>query len=204
MGNVFSTAALVAGLVVAVAGNAAEPEKLWSSDQIEGRADAPVTIIEYSSYSCSYCANFERKTYPKLKKEWIATGKARLIHRFAPGDVGDLTAAVLTTCAARKSLNLRAPYYAKSEELAKLSGNEKIKEKRFLVFDVAAGAGMAVVDIKACLGDRSVAENIMGSLKEANEKYNLKGTPTFVINGETVEGDMPYDKFAAHLKAATK
>ncbi len=45
-----------------------------------GKADAPVTIIEYSSLTCPHCAKFHIDTFPKVKSEWIDTGKVRMIY----------------------------------------------------------------------------------------------------------------------------
>ncbi|MEG2313802.1 thioredoxin domain-containing protein, partial [Brevundimonas sp.] len=73
-----------------------------ASDRVLGRADAPITIIEYASFTCSHCANFTNTVLPRIKAEYIDTGKAKLIFRDLPTppvQVSQLAAAV-ARCAA--------------------------------------------------------------------------------------------------------
>ncbi|MGE5477846.1 MAG: thioredoxin domain-containing protein [Bacteroidales bacterium] len=204
MTKIFAAAMMAVGMLAATTAVAAEQEKGRSTDLVEGRADAPITMIEYESYSCSHCAEFHRGTYPRLKKDWIATGKVRLVHRFAPGDIGDLAAARLTVCAARKNRSLRDAFYAKSEDLAKLAAKERAEEKQALVIDIAANAGMPIDDMQACIGERELSLDILHGMKEAKEKYALKGTPTFIIDGTPVPGNISYEKLVPLLKAIAK
>jgi protein-disulfide isomerase len=55
-------------------------------DEIQGQADAPVTIVEYASMTCPHCSHFHETTYPELKKKYIDTGKVRFIFREFPLD----------------------------------------------------------------------------------------------------------------------
>ncbi len=78
--------------VIAVLRTAAWPrasaagELLFEDDRILGAADAPITIIEYSSLTCPHCAKFHTDTLPQVKEHWIATGKARIVYRHFPFD----------------------------------------------------------------------------------------------------------------------
>src|SRR5688572_17455870 len=53
---------------------------------ILGRADAPVTIVEFSDYQCPFCQRFVTTTFPVLKKEYVDTGKVRYVFRDYPLD----------------------------------------------------------------------------------------------------------------------
>src|SRR5438067_2761676 len=83
----------------AAAGDAAKELAVQPSDRILGKADAPVTIIEYASLTCPHCAAFEKEMLPKIKSEWIDTGKAKLVFRDFPLDGSALKAALVARCA---------------------------------------------------------------------------------------------------------
>jgi protein-disulfide isomerase len=86
----------LAGLPPSFAQSAPQPNP---DDRILGKADAPVTIFEYASLTCPHCADFDENMLPKLKAEWIDTGKARLIFRDFPLDQAAVRAAILARCA---------------------------------------------------------------------------------------------------------
>ena len=73
--------------------------QVTADDRILGKADAPVTIIEYASLTCPHCAAFEKDILPKIKSEWIDTGKAKLVFRDFPLDGSALKAAIVARCA---------------------------------------------------------------------------------------------------------
>ncbi len=75
------------------------PMDVVAQDKILGSPEAPVTIIEYASLTCPHCARFHTETLPKLKTDWIDTGKARLVFRDFPLDGAALGAATLAHCA---------------------------------------------------------------------------------------------------------
>src|SRR4051794_18873459 len=89
------------GLVLAlrVAAAAAATPAATAEDTVLGRADAPVTIIEYASLTCPHCARFHAATLPRLRQEWIDAGKARLVFRDFPLDKLALVAAMMARCA---------------------------------------------------------------------------------------------------------
>src|SRR3954454_3484537 len=84
---------------LAAAGDAAKELAVQPSDRILGKAEAPITIIEYASLTCPHCAHFDVTVLPKLKEKWIDTGKAKLILRDYPLDEPALRAAMVARCA---------------------------------------------------------------------------------------------------------
>src|SRR5689334_24538334 len=78
---------------------AAETPSVTPQDHVLGKAEAPVTIFEYASLTCPHCAAFDQETLPKIKENWIDTGKAKLVFRDYPLDQAALKAAMLARCA---------------------------------------------------------------------------------------------------------
>ncbi|GAB5434230.1 MAG: hypothetical protein EpisKO_36000 [Epibacterium sp.] len=67
-------------------------------EMVQGAEDAPVTLIEYSSYTCPHCANFHADAYKKLKAEYIDTGKVKLVYREVYFDRFGLWASMVARC----------------------------------------------------------------------------------------------------------
>ena len=98
-----TSACLLGGLAIApwlpgIPAARAENGDVHEQDRILGDAGAPVTIIEYSSLTCPHCASFHTGTLPKIKSDWIDTGKARLVYRHFPLDGVALRAAAVANC----------------------------------------------------------------------------------------------------------
>src|SRR5947208_16429695 len=81
------------------AANAASLLAPTAQDRVLGKADAPITIVEYASLTCPHCAHFEKEVLPKLKEKWIDSGKAKLILRDFPLDEPAIRAAMVARCA---------------------------------------------------------------------------------------------------------
>src|ERR1700739_25881 len=73
--------------------------QITKDDRILGNPDAPITIVEYASLTCPHCAHFANDVLPEIKKEWIDTGKAKLVLRDFPLDEPPLRAAMIARCA---------------------------------------------------------------------------------------------------------
>ncbi|MDE2167677.1 MAG: thioredoxin domain-containing protein [Alphaproteobacteria bacterium] len=83
---------------VAVSVRAADVPTLRPVDRILGNKNAPITIFEYASLTCPHCAAFASDTLPKLKKDWIDAGKAKLVYRDYPLDQSAALAATIARC----------------------------------------------------------------------------------------------------------
>lgn len=81
---------------------ASPPDRLWQPDgRTRGNPNAPVTLIEYSDFTCGYCVKFFRDTWPRLQEKYVETGKVRLLYRDYPRDPDGpaMTAAIAARCA---------------------------------------------------------------------------------------------------------
>ena len=91
--------------------------QISKDDRILGKPDAPITIVEYASLSCHHCAHFANDVLPEIRKEWIDTGKAKLVLRDFPTDQAALPAAMVARCAPPER------YYAFVDTFSRLKRN---------------------------------------------------------------------------------
>ena len=88
---------------------------------VSGNIDAKITIIAYESLTCSHCASFHKEVYPKLKKDYIDTGLAKIEFRHFPLDVAAFNASKIVQCKQDQSLNILDSLY--SNQQAWVKGN---------------------------------------------------------------------------------
>lgn len=165
-------------------------EKGALPDHPVGDANAPVTIIEYSSMTCPHCANFHNTILPDLKKKYVETGKVRYIVREFPLNPAAVTAAMLTRCVAPEKYN---PFVEAIYEKQALwafgkglpEGQHKPLEQ---LFDLAKQVGMSKKSFDECLADQALLDNIVKVRTRGNEVFKVQSTPTFFVNGTMVRG----------------
>ena len=165
-------------------------------DETLGKADAPITIIEYASLTCSHCAEFEDKVWPQLKTEWLDTGKAKLVYRDYVWDGMAEAAAMITHCAGhdRYFPFVETFFHSQANWLRSSNPMESLQ-------NIAKLGGMSGDQVKACLQNKDLLNQILARKDDAEKLYNVHSTPTFVINGK-VHTDVAanYETFAALLK----
>ena len=186
-----ATAALLTVASVSVlSGSAESGEPLFDDDHILGKADAPITIIEYASLTCPHCAKFDEETLPKIKANWIDTGKARLVFRHFPLDGLALRAAMVSDCidGDRHFSFLNALFRGQKQWAQAKDPIEALSQ-------IAALAGLNKERFQACVTDDSQANAILQRRKDAETTYGVNSTPTFIINGHKVEGALGYEAF---------
>lgn len=173
---------------------------LYDDDRILGDAAAPVTILEYSSLTCPHCAAFHRETLPRVKTEWIESGRARLVYRHYPLDQVALRAAAAANCVPGDGFFGFMDVLFQNQE--KWAGSQ---DPFAAVGQYAALAGLDKATYEKCLSDEAVIDRILERQADGRDKYNVTSTPTFVINGTPVAGNLPYEEFNRILEeAATK
>ncbi len=165
-------------------------------DKFIGNADAPVTIVEYFSLGCPHCRHFHEDILPQLKKDYIDTGKARLVFRDFPLDGVSFAAAALTRC-----VNDLA-YFAMVDTLFKQQDTWHVQNGVVQVAEIAKGVGMDQAAFDACIKDKSRNDKILAIQKEASDKFKVEATPTFFINDRKLDGVSDYAPFKATIEAA--
>jgi len=157
-----------------------------------GDADAPVTIIEYSSLTCPHCASFHNEVLPDLKERYIDTGKVRMVFRDFPLNEPAVDAAVLAHCAgdARYAGFLDVLFQTQPNWSSAPNPRDALKQLGKL-------GGLADSEIDACFADEAMQNAVLESRLNGSNEHQVQSTPTFVINGEVYPGNRSIDDFAA-------
>lgn len=217
MGELQSSASLQAGNLQQLQGNAQGAAQNQPSGPVEvkdrdgqpvlGKADAKVTIVEFSDFQCPYCQKFFKETFAQIKSQYIDTGKAKLVFRHfpLPFHVNAQIAGVAAECANRQG---------------------KFWEYHDLLFNNGQpdGTNLAAADLKKyadslglnngtlgfgknkfnqCLDGKSTLDVVNNDLK-AGQTIGVSGTPTFFINGNMLVGAQPFSAFQQAIDAALK
>jgi protein-disulfide isomerase len=176
------TLALAVAPMAAVAQTPAAPPAVTSSDRIMGRADAPVTVIEYASLVCSHCGDWHRTVYPEFKRQFIDTGRVRLVFRDLPTPPAPVAAraAGIARCAAPdRFYDVIGAFFHGHEAL--FAGGPV---PTWYASGVAV-SGRTQAEIDACLADPATLEGLRASIAGATAA-GVAGTPTFFVNGRRV------------------
>ncbi|MDE2579559.1 MAG: DsbA family protein [Hyphomicrobiales bacterium] len=154
-------------------------------DIVEGKADAPVTVVEYASLTCPHCANFYMEVFPTLKKNYIDTGKVKFVYRDFPLDALAAGGAMLARCSGDKR-------NAVVELLFSQQKNWAFVDKPLDALQATMKqTGMSDDSFKKCLDDRALYQNVIKDRETAATKFSINSTPTFFVNGERKTGEFP-------------
>jgi protein-disulfide isomerase len=152
-------------------------------DIVTGKADAPITIIEYGSLSCSHCADFYKNTVSVLKENEIKQGKVRLVFRHFPGDPFSLNGALLSLCIPEASRDAYiGTLFASQQQWLNARGDLEPLKK------ITLQAGLSDDAISACWADKTQKDALLQSRLDAEKILGVESTPTLFINGEKMVG----------------
>lgn len=164
-------------------------------DVVVGKADAPVTIVEYASMTCSHCRDFHSDSYPAIKKDYVDTGKAKLILREFPFDPRALAAFMLARCAGDERRTAMVDVLFDQQRDWATAENASVA-----LLKIAQLAGMSQDQFKACLTNTELQGKIVAVQKAGQDQFGVSATPTFFINGEKYSGAMSADEMAAVIE----
>ncbi|MGD8321329.1 MAG: thioredoxin domain-containing protein [Gemmatimonadota bacterium] len=164
---------------------------------------AQATVVEFSDFGCPYCGQFERNTFPALRKEFVETGKVRW--RFVPFVLGMFPngseAMRASTCVAEQGEDafwkMHDALFARQDEWK----GSRDPEGLFRSYAEASGADGAA--FAACYDDARSADRVTAANALA-EKTGVRSTPTFFINGKMVQGALPLEQFRQILQDVTR
>lgn len=147
-----------------------------------GKADAPVTIVEYASLTCGHCAHFHETTWPTLKSDYIDKGKVRFVLREFPLDPVAAAGSMLARCAGDDKRQSVADLLFANQ--SKWLVDKPVDALRALLKQ----AGFTQESFDACLKNQALYDAVIKTREAASEKFGINSTPTFFINAKTYRG----------------
>jgi protein-disulfide isomerase len=159
-----------------------ETAEIVVPDMILGAEDAPITVIEYASFTCPHCARFHDDVFGKLKENYIDTGKVKFIHREIYFDKYGLWASVIARCAgADRYYGVSSLMYKGQSDWARAGGDAEIAEA---LKKIGRISGLNDEQLDSCLQDRDQVLALVGWFQENSERDGIRSTPSLLIDGE--------------------
>ncbi|MBI3755254.1 MAG: DsbA family protein [Deltaproteobacteria bacterium] len=165
-----------------------------------GNKDAKVTIVEFSDYECPFCARFHTETFKQLKKDYVDTGKVRVVYRDfpLPFHQSAMKAATAVNCAQEqgKYWDMNFAIFENQKDIADIDG-------------IGKKVGLDVAKLNTCIASNKYADKIANDLNDGRQ-VGVGGTPSFVIaktspdgtvKGKLIAGAVPYNVFKAEIDA---
>ena len=165
-------------------------------DMVQGAEDAPITVIEYASFTCPHCARFHSDVYKLLRKNYIDTGKVKFIFREVYFDKYGMWASMIARCSGPDRffgmtdliLNSQSTWARAGDDLAIVEALRKIGRL----------SGMQDAALDSCLQDGDKLRALVGWYKENAQRDGIQSTPSFLIDGQSYK-NMDYEEFAKIL-----
>ena len=178
---------------------------LLQGEPVLGDPNAPLTILEFSDFECSYCRRFHKQVMPQLKRDYIETGLVRFVHKDLPLPFHPhaLPAAAAARCAGEQ--NRYWELYSSLFDKQNCLGCKG-------VLAIAEEAELNTSKLQACMERESTLAVINANRSEA-ALHNISATPTFVIgptqsdgslDGKVIEGALPWTTFQATIETALR
>ena len=171
-----------------------------NSDEIKrivvGNKNAKITIITYESLTCSHCADFHIDVYPKLKRDYIDTGIAKIEFRHFPLDVAAFNASKISQCKNDGSAEILNSLFVNQQKWVKGKSIEEVNEslKKFLNSE---GFG---IDFNQCTTNKNIEDFILNDRIEGVKKFKVNATPTIIINNKKFEKSLNYKNLKKSLE----
>ncbi|NNG03951.1 MAG: DsbA family protein [Inquilinus sp.] len=202
VGGAVVAAAGIAGAVVlrrsedAIAAGSWDPA-ITPFDKVLGSANAPVTIVEYASFTCPHCATFHTDTWPTLKERFVDSGQVRFVFRDFPLNEPALRAGMMARCVPEDR------YFSVVEVIFSTLDQWSNGDWRQGLGRIGRLAGLSQEAFDACLADKALEEQILGLRLAGQQLYDINSTPSFVINGKTFGGGRTIEQFADIIEDAS-
>jgi len=155
---------------------------------IDGNSNSKIKILVYESLTCSYCADFHNDIFPELKKEFIDTGLISIEYKNFPLDLAALNASKLSHCKNDGNSELLHHLYLNQKKWAKGPTINEINSN----LNKTIKDGNYKIDAKKCFANEVLEDHILNDRVEAVKKYDVKSTPTIIINEKKFEKPLTF------------
>ncbi len=162
-------------------------------DAFKGSADAPVTIIEFSDFQCSFCARFFSQTLPQLQTNYIDTGKVKFVFRDFP--LG-FHAEAQKAAEAAECAGDQGKFWEMHDKLFENYASLNVANMKQWASDL----GLDTATFNDCLDSGKYESEVKSDMQDG-QNAGISGTPSFFINGIKVVGAQPYSTFQQIIEA---
>ena len=163
---------------------------------VSGKENAKITIIAYESLTCSHCADFHKKIYPQLKKDFIDPGLVKIEFRHFPLDAAAFNASKIAQCNEQQSLEILESLYTNQKDwirgktVVELNNNLKkfINNKGYNI------------DFEKCINDKKIEDFVLNDRIEGAKNFKVNSTPTIIINNKKFDKSLNYKNLKKTLE----
>ncbi len=163
---------------------------------IEGDYNNKIKIIVYESLTCSHCADFHKKVYPKLKNEFIKPGLASIEFRNFPLDMAAFNAAKIAHCKNDGKSEILHFLYENQTKWAKGKDIEEFNKNLLNVIKLQNFN----INFDKCLNNKEIEDHILSDRINGVKKYQINATPTIIINNEKFEQSLTFKNLKKYLQ----
>ena len=163
---------------------------------VVGNVDAKISIIAFESMTCSHCADFHTKVFPKLKEEFLDTGLAKIEFRHFPLDMAALNASKISQCKNDGSSEILESLYANQQKWVKGSSIQEANNnlKKFL-----ENQGFKI-NFDLCINNKEIEDFVLNDRIIGTKNFKVNSTPTIIINKEKFEETLNYKNLKKALE----
>ena len=156
----------------------------------EGNINAKISLIVYESLTCSHCASFHENIYPKLKKDFIDTGLAKIEFRNFPLDLAAFNASKIAHCNNDGKSNILHFLFSNQKKWVRGETIEDLnKNLKKLISEQDFG-----ISYDKCINDKNIEDHVLNDRINAVKNYNIEATPTLIINDKKFDNPQNYKK----------
>ncbi len=166
-----------------------------------GTPDAPIKMVEYAAPMCPICARFDINEFPKLKADYIDTGKVFYTFRVFPIGNPDLGAEGIARCLPKAQYFPFIDFLYRNQDKWDPDGHD-IPDVRAALIAMAGTTGMSAEQAGRCIDDKDTQARTLRIAQDAMARYSVSGTPTFIVDGDKAyTGEWPWGLLKAALDA---
>ncbi|MGA0943847.1 MAG: thioredoxin domain-containing protein [Alphaproteobacteria bacterium] len=167
---------------------------------VKSDADKTVDVIEFSSFSCSHCAAFHNETLNEIKESDVYKNINYYIVDY-PLNQAAFYASIIANCNSDIKPSYIDSVYENYNVWTKSETGEEIIE---LLNNYGLQLGLEDEQLQSCLNNESLQNNILSLQVAAQSNFGVQSTPTFLIDGEKLEGNRPASEFIKAIKKKLK
>ena len=163
-----------------------------------GSNEALVEIKVYSSLTCPHCANFHIKVIPEIIKNYVDSGKVKIVFFDFPLDQAAFNASKLVHCVdKKKNLTLLDMLYEKQNKWAAGSDIDEVNNN---LKKIVENMGINSSQFNYCINNEAIADKILNERINAHKKYSINSTPTIIINEKKFEDSASFENIKKKIE----